>query len=137
MIDPERSVIMCGTTARLIRYTPRTFTLITRSNSSGSADAGDTCVVEENVDPAEAPDNALGERNGLCLVGHVDLLGNRIRAADSDLLHGLDGCIEVDVGGDHAGALLRETAGAGLADPGARTGDQADLVLESVAHLWP
>ena len=101
------------------------------------ADAGDTCVVEENVDPAEAPDNALGERNGLCLVGHVDLLGNRIRAADSDLLHGLDGCIEVDVGGDHAGALLRETAGAGLADPGARTGDQADLVLESVAHLWP
>src|SRR5216683_2167556 len=34
-IDPDRCLIMCGTTARLMRYTPRTFTVITRSNSSG------------------------------------------------------------------------------------------------------
>src|SRR5438552_861212 len=36
MIDPDRCLIICGMTARLTRYTPRTLTRITRSNSSGS-----------------------------------------------------------------------------------------------------
>src|SRR5438105_5534155 len=34
MIDPERRVFMCGTTALLIKKTPRTLTLITRSHRS-------------------------------------------------------------------------------------------------------
>jgi hypothetical protein len=83
----------------------------------GVTNAGNACVVEEHVDPAELLHDGRDERRGLVTVGDVDPMRDA-------------GGVAVDVDGDDLRTLSGEQLGARPAASRAGAGDDAHLAGE-------
>ena len=73
-------------------------------------------VVEDDVEATEVGHRERDGRFDVGLLRHVALIGDRGATRLLDQLHGLLGALEVDVGDDDLGALLREAQRRGAAD---------------------
>jgi hypothetical protein len=119
--------------------TPRRLTATRRSQSSSVISVRrldrllDACVVEGDVEAAEALDRSVKRRTDV--VGARDVTGHGERVAAGLLDHSRRLAVAVggDVGHDDVRAFAGEGQRGGAADAGRRSGDEGDLVVEA-AH---
>ena len=130
---------MVRATACPQRKAPLRLTRMTRSKSASARSRKSTAarirrIVDEDVDVAEGSPGARDQ------IGHVGAVAD-VAADETDRAaeprHGLGAGLLVDIGDDHACALIEEAAGDGMADAPRCSGDDRDLVFEHLHRGLP
>ena len=115
---------------------------MTRSHSSSSSSSRGTSVstpalLTRMSTPPETLLRRVHHGRYLLVPAHVGVHRERLASPVRDQVHGLSCRREVEVGGHHAGALLRESQGNTPTVPGTGTGDDGNAFLESHGGVLP
>ena len=94
----------------------------------------DTGIVEGAVDPSEGRDRRIQHRLDLLRLDHLDGKPNRLAARLADQGGGFLRALEIEVGGSHACALLREKQRGRPPDAVRGPGNQRRLVRQHSGH---